>query len=96
MIGLNPKAAFALSVNRNKLFLEYNACHYLPSRVASGVHGCDCRIHFTRLFVGQPIRRPIVLEQRKKHLRHIFLPLVRQFFDFPHDRRKQICHTHQL
>jgi hypothetical protein len=33
MIGLNPKAAFALSVNRNKLFLECNAYQYLPSRV---------------------------------------------------------------
>jgi len=27
MSGLNPKAAFALSVNRNKLVLECNAYH---------------------------------------------------------------------
>jgi hypothetical protein len=33
MSGLNTMAAFALSVNRNKLFLECNAWHDLHSRV---------------------------------------------------------------
>src|SRR3981081_4294027 len=48
MSGLNTMAAFALSVNRNKLFLECNAWHDLRfrKRQCGLKHATDCNLSF--------------------------------------------------
>src|SRR3977135_1802175 len=58
MSGLNTMAAFALSVNRNKVFLECNDWHDLHSRVTTA-HSATPHRRGERDFIGPLAPQPV-------------------------------------